>query len=442
MRDTPTLRHDEMHPDEDNVRLSELQNIEELAQSIAEVGVLSPLTINAETGIIIAGHRRHAAIGHLIDQGVWSKSQPIPVHFMDVAESATNNKIQMMLIENLQREDLSPVEEAKAIDKLRQVYDLKQKDIAERIGKSPTLVSQRLALLKLPEFFLAALEDGRLTLEMTQASVPLAKDEERLTRIINEADTITVSVIESLVERCKLDQAVATTIKRIQDAGGAAVRDYNELVALNVAIDHQSEQLVSPGKAELDDYVSDDQVYYVRGRFDGEVLVQGTTVVQPREAPTASNGENPSSQLDREAEVKAATRKRNAAIAELVSGRSFSAAEANAALHLFLVENVPEQAYKTAARLLGITEPPTKHYLGEEVEDWPAAVQEILEGNGAAARKAIVALVLVRFSNRHGTYNIPKDDSPLTQQLNAYGIFLDELGAPLVDDDEEGIEDD
>lgn len=118
-------------------------SIEELADSIKQYGVIQPLIVKKKDDYyeIIAGERRWRA----------SKKaglKKVPVLIKDYSE---NDILKISLIENLQREDLNPIEEAKAYQKLKEEYHLKQDEIAESVSKSRTAITNTMRLLKLDE---------------------------------------------------------------------------------------------------------------------------------------------------------------------------------------------------------------------------------------------------------------------------------------------------
>lgn len=115
----------------------------ELAASIREKGVIQPLVVRqaGDHYQIIAGERR------------WRASQKaglreVPVVIQDVSEDWA---LEMALIENIQREDLNPIEEAEAYRNLIEGFDLSQEEVARRVGKNRTTVTNALRLLKLPD---------------------------------------------------------------------------------------------------------------------------------------------------------------------------------------------------------------------------------------------------------------------------------------------------
>ncbi|MGI9257089.1 MAG: ParB/RepB/Spo0J family partition protein [Salinispira sp.] len=120
------------------------EQLKELAQSIREQGIIQPLIVdkhNDEKYIIIAGERRYRAALHI---GL----KQVPVIVKNLSESS---RLEIGLIENVQREDLSAIEEALAYRTLIDSFHYTQEDIAEKIGKSRSAIANTLRLLRLPE---------------------------------------------------------------------------------------------------------------------------------------------------------------------------------------------------------------------------------------------------------------------------------------------------
>jgi ParB family chromosome partitioning protein len=131
-------------------------SLRELADSIREKGVLQPILVEADVDggyIIIAGERRvRAARLAGLDR--------IPVVERTFT---TQEKLEIALIENVQREDLSPLEEARAYKRLMEMAELSQDQVARKVGKDRSTIANAIRLLKLPEDALAALEEGAIT---------------------------------------------------------------------------------------------------------------------------------------------------------------------------------------------------------------------------------------------------------------------------------------
>ncbi len=129
--------------------------IEELAASIREHGVIQPLIVREVSGKyeLIAGERR------------WRASQNLTLKTVPCIVRVATDKdvLEMALIENLQRQDLNPIEEAAGYIKLAEEFDLKQEDIAKRVGKSRASVANMIRLLDLGKDIQVFLIQGLLT---------------------------------------------------------------------------------------------------------------------------------------------------------------------------------------------------------------------------------------------------------------------------------------
>ena len=131
-------------------------SLEELTASIKEKGILTPITVQKKGNqfILIAGERRLRA----------SKKaglKKIPVYIIDVADDA--EMIEMALIENIQRENLNPIEEAEAYIYLNNRFKLSQEKIAKSVGKKRATISNSLRLLTLPREIKESIRNGRLS---------------------------------------------------------------------------------------------------------------------------------------------------------------------------------------------------------------------------------------------------------------------------------------
>jgi ParB family chromosome partitioning protein len=132
------------------------ESLADLVESIREKGILEPLVV-AKTPAgyqIIAGERRWRAA-----KIVGLKTVPAIIK-----ETTPSGMLEMAIVENVQREDLNPIERAQAFKRLKEEFGLETREIAKRIGKSPSYVSNSLKLLTLPD----ALQDGILTGMITE----------------------------------------------------------------------------------------------------------------------------------------------------------------------------------------------------------------------------------------------------------------------------------
>jgi ParB family chromosome partitioning protein len=132
-------------------------DLEELAASIREHGIIQPLIItregNSDQYVLIAGERRLRA-------ATIAGLESVPAIIRDANDQ---QRLELALIENIQREDLSPIEAAEAYQILAEEFGLSQDEIAVQVGKSRVAVTNTIRLLKLPEIVLKALNAGSIS---------------------------------------------------------------------------------------------------------------------------------------------------------------------------------------------------------------------------------------------------------------------------------------
>jgi ParB family chromosome partitioning protein len=181
--------------------------LEDLARSIRANGVIQPIVVRRlESGRyqIIAGERRWRAAGRAgLDR--------VPVVIKDLGAGEQKQRLEMALIENIQREDLNPIEEALAYQRLANDFGLRQEDIAAEVGKDRSSVANSLRLLKLPEEVRAEVASGRLSMGHARAIVALASaaDQRRAARDVVARD-LSVRETEALVKHIATPTASAT----------------------------------------------------------------------------------------------------------------------------------------------------------------------------------------------------------------------------------------
>ena len=131
-------------------------SLEELTASIKEKGILTPITVRkvGNQFILIAGERRLRASKK-------SGLKKIPAYIINVADDA--EMVEMALIENIQRENLNPIEEAEAYNYLNNRFKLTQRKIAKSVGKKRVTISNSLRLLTLPREIKESIRNGRLS---------------------------------------------------------------------------------------------------------------------------------------------------------------------------------------------------------------------------------------------------------------------------------------
>lgn len=170
------------------------EKLEELSKTIQQHGLIQPIILRKATDSqyeIIAGERRFRAIQLL----QWKEIPAI------VTEMSDKDTASVALIENLQREELTSIEEARAYKELMQMNDITQETLAKRIGKSQSFVANKLRLLKLTEPVKQALLKNEITERHGRSLLSLSEEKqaEYLTRIKEES--LTVKEVEQQIKK-------------------------------------------------------------------------------------------------------------------------------------------------------------------------------------------------------------------------------------------------
>ncbi|HEY7084123.1 MAG TPA: ParB/RepB/Spo0J family partition protein [Hyphomicrobiaceae bacterium] len=255
------LSIDQLHPSGRNPRRSFGDSeLIELADSIRQKGLLQPIIArpDRERGgfEIVAGERR------------WRAAQKAAVHTVPVIVRELNDQeaAEFALIENVQRTDLNPIEEATGYSELIERFGYTQEQVAEVIGKSRSHLANTLRLLRLPASVQALLQDGRLTSGHARALIG-RDDAEALARRIVEED-LNVRTVEALVQaEPRADRAGSDGRNGGEkDADARAFeKDLSDSLGLKVEI--------KPGSGESGTlsikYGNFDQLDYIRTRLVG-----------------------------------------------------------------------------------------------------------------------------------------------------------------------------
>ena len=171
--------------------------LQELADSISELGVIQPITLRKEddgTYMIIAGERRFRA-------SQLAGKSTIPAYILSANEKDT---MEMALIENIQREDLNPLEIALAYQQLIEQHNLSQEQLSKRVGKGRATIANFLRLLKLPGNIQVALKEKTIDMGHAKALLSLTSHADQI-RIFNEtiSNGYSVREVEELVRNIK-----------------------------------------------------------------------------------------------------------------------------------------------------------------------------------------------------------------------------------------------
>ncbi|MFC4253839.1 ParB/RepB/Spo0J family partition protein [Altererythrobacter xixiisoli] len=232
----------EPHPEQPRRHFDE-EALNELAASIASRGVIQPVIVRPIAGgryQLVAGERR------------WRAAQKARLHEIPalIRELAERDVMALALIENIQREDLNPVEEARAYQRLAEFEEMTQAEIARLVEKSRSHVANLQRLLSLPAVVLDHVEQGRLDMGHARALIGHEQAEELAERAITQK--LTVRDVEKLARRKPAEngggerrQARQARSSSAQDADIAAVENHLEEflgLPVKIAIDDDPKQ--------------------------------------------------------------------------------------------------------------------------------------------------------------------------------------------------------
>ena len=255
MVSTSTLNINEIIPNKDQPRKTfDEEALQELADSISQYGLIQPITVRRrDSGYyqIIAGERRWRAsrLAGLIE---------VPVR---VIEADDRRVAELALVENLQREDLNPIEEALGYKSLIEEYGLTQEEASQSVGRSRPAIANAMRLLSLSKAVLPLVEEGKLSAGHARALLPLSDEGEQL--------KAAKAVIDGGLSVRKTEQLVAKTIKKLseqpteEDEAQKLVVDYiaetEDQLSRSLGRKVGIEQKRRGGKIVLEFYDSDDR---------------------------------------------------------------------------------------------------------------------------------------------------------------------------------------
>ena len=227
--------------------------LQELADSIKQYGLLQPILVQDRKDYyeIIAGERRWRA-------AKLAGLKEVPVIIKDYTEQEI---MEISLIENIQREDLNPVEEALAYKRLLEEFHLKQDELAERVSKSRTTITNSMRLLRLCEYVQQMIIDGKLTTGHARALISIEDEEQQkqlAERIFDEK--LSVREVEKIVkeilnpvekkqEKKEIPQSIQYIYENIE-------KKLEEKLSRKVEINAKGKN--GSGKIEIEFYSNDD----------------------------------------------------------------------------------------------------------------------------------------------------------------------------------------
>ncbi len=239
------------NPEQPRTHFAE-QNLEELTQSIRANGVVQPIVVRQRGNRyeIVAGERR------------WRASQRAELRRIPavVKEVSDDKMLELALVENIQRQELNPIEEAKAYSKLIEQLELTQEVVAERVGKSRTVVTTAIRLLRLPAEVLREIEQGRISAGHGRALL-MTTDPMIQRQVANSIIDFGLSVRETEKTVKRLAKSPQTTDKknvtRVVDANvKAAETRLMRTLSTNVKIKPDKKGI--GGKIDIEYYSVDD----------------------------------------------------------------------------------------------------------------------------------------------------------------------------------------
>ena len=243
------LRLSDVEPNKDQPRHDfDAEQLSDLAESIKQHGVITPITVRrtGDTYQIIAGERRWRAAR-------MAGLSEIPAIVLEADEKKT---FELALIENLQREDLNPIEEAEGYFTLIERMGLTQSEASERIGRSRSAIANSIRLLALPEEIKEMLSAGELTAGHARALLPLESEKkikEAAAQVVlkelsvRETEELVKSKLKEPKEATKKSDMAAIYIKKLE-------QDMSSSTGHRISIKHGAKK----GKLTIEYYGNED----------------------------------------------------------------------------------------------------------------------------------------------------------------------------------------
>lgn len=221
--------------------------LEELADSIREHGLIQPLVVRKSTNgyEIVAGERR------------WRAARKIGIKKIPaiVRELSDEENMLLAIIENMQREDLDPIEEAEGISQMIETYGLSQEQVSKSLGKSRPYITNQLRLLKLPEEIRKMVSDGRLSSGHVRALITIDDEEKQIKLAVQAVEQgLSVRQVEALAKANKnVKKSKAAKKKKSAD-----VKRVEEDLKVALGTKVNLNQNGKKGKIEIEFYSKDE----------------------------------------------------------------------------------------------------------------------------------------------------------------------------------------
>ncbi len=238
------------------------EKLVELSESIKENGIIQPIVVTPKDNkfMIIAGERRFRA-------AKLAKIKEIPAIIREVSEDKI---LEFALIENIQREDLLPIEEARALNSLVEKLELSKTKLAKRIGKSRSYVSNMVRLLELPAYIQGLLEEDLLKMGHARALLPLL-DLDDLNQIADEVvkKDLSVRQVEKLVRKRLKEQEKEENVDREEKVENLILKEYEEKLRSNLKTKVEIQSKGKKGRIIIQ-YFSSEELERLIAKLDGD----------------------------------------------------------------------------------------------------------------------------------------------------------------------------
>ncbi|MBU8905765.1 nucleoid occlusion protein [Desertibacillus haloalkaliphilus] len=222
------------------------ERIDELAQTIKTHGVIQPIVVREREGKfeLIAGERRWRAVSRL----GWDK---VPAIIKEFNDSQTAS---IALIENLQREGLTAIEEAVAYAKLIEIHGLTQESLAQRLGKGQSTIANKLRLLHLPEAVQEAILERTISERHARALISL-KEEKSQERLLKE-------IIESNLNVKQTEERVKKLLQGTTPKKKPKIKSYSKDTRIAMNTIRQSVDMVAKSGLSIDTDEEENEEFY------------------------------------------------------------------------------------------------------------------------------------------------------------------------------------
>jgi ParB family chromosome partitioning protein len=237
----------------------DLSKLEELSNSIREHGIIQPLILTKEPDqeefILIAGERRLRA-------AKLAGLESVPAIVRQVSDQ---ERLELALIENIQRENLTPLESAEAYQQLNDEFNLSHDQIAERVGKSRTAVTNTIRLLKLPEAARRAISNGKISEGHGRALLSLSSDKAQLAALQTIlSHELNVRQTEELVRKLAGEKPAVEHTKLPKDSAVKEIENnLRSILGTKVTLNHGKK-----GGTLVIHYYSDEELEALVQRFN------------------------------------------------------------------------------------------------------------------------------------------------------------------------------